>query len=157
MPPAAQAGSAKPAKGKLPVHAAMGNDDIPGYAEGSNWIQAAVPASHKGLLHKKLGVKQGDKIPAGKLASASHSDNPKLRHEAQFAENMKHLAYGDQNIQPTPQDFAMGTEEVFPMGGPSNTVLDKKAMKTLPQGTTKEAKAEVAGAAKGMPARKPKK
>jgi hypothetical protein len=45
------------------------------------------------------------------------------------------------------RDYAMGTEEVFPMGGASNTVLDKKAMTRLPQGTTKEAEAELKGAA----------
>ena len=33
------------------------------------WIQKAI--KHKGALHKALGVKQGEKIPAAKLEAAS--------------------------------------------------------------------------------------
>lgn len=55
------------------------------------WIQEAVPASHKGLLHKKLHVKAGQKISAKKLKKAEKSKSSTLRHEAQFAENMKHI------------------------------------------------------------------
>lgn len=50
-----------------------------------HWMQNAVPESHKGLLHKKLGVPQDENIPAGKLTKAIHSSSPILRHEAQFA------------------------------------------------------------------------
>ena len=53
------------------------------------WIQGAVPKSNKGLLHKKLGVPQRQKIPAAKLNQAAKSNNSKLRHEAQFALNVK--------------------------------------------------------------------
>lgn len=42
-----------------------------------------------GLLHKKLGVPQGKKIPAGKLAAAKKSSSPALRKEANFAINAK--------------------------------------------------------------------
>jgi len=45
--------------------------------------------SHKGLLHKKLGVAQGEKIPAKKLAQAAKSISPVLRKEAIFARNAK--------------------------------------------------------------------
>jgi len=55
------------------------------------WIQDAEKPSHKGLLHKKLHVKQGEKIPEKKLKKAEHSKSAKLRKEAQFAENMKHI------------------------------------------------------------------
>jgi len=48
-----------------------------------------IKTSHKGLLHKKLGVPQGNKIPAGKLAEALNSASPSLRKEAQFAKNAK--------------------------------------------------------------------
>ena len=34
-----------------------------------NWIAGAI--KHPGALHKSLHVKEGTKIPAGKLASAS--------------------------------------------------------------------------------------
>lgn len=43
--------------------------------------------SHKGLLHQKLHVPQGQKIPASKLAAALHSSSPAERKEANFARN----------------------------------------------------------------------
>ena len=57
------------------------------------WIKAAVPESHKGLLHKHLGIPEGEKIPADKLHAALNSSDPKIRHEAQFAANMKGLKH----------------------------------------------------------------
>ena len=46
-----------------------------------------IKPSHKGLLHKKLGVPQGKKIPKAKLAKAAKSKSPALRKEANFAKN----------------------------------------------------------------------
>jgi hypothetical protein len=46
-----------------------------------------IKPSRRGLLHKKLGVPQGEKIPAAKLAAAKKSSSPSLRKEAVFAEN----------------------------------------------------------------------
>lgn len=34
-----------------------------------NWIAGAI--KHKGALHQSLGIPQGQKIPAGKLAAAA--------------------------------------------------------------------------------------
>jgi hypothetical protein len=48
-----------------------------------------IKPSRKGLLHKKLGVPQGEKIPASKLAKAKKSKSPSLRKEANFAVNAK--------------------------------------------------------------------
>lgn len=48
-----------------------------------------IKKSHKGLLHKKLGVPKGEKIPAGRLAAALDSKSESLRKEAQFAKNAK--------------------------------------------------------------------
>lgn len=48
-----------------------------------------IKPSHKGLLHKKLGVKQGDKIPASKIVSAKNSSSPATRKQATFAANAK--------------------------------------------------------------------
>ena len=48
-----------------------------------------IKASHKGKLHRALGVAQGEKIPAGKLAAALSSKSESLRKEAQFAKNAK--------------------------------------------------------------------
>lgn len=49
-----------------------------------------IKESHKGLLHKNLGVPAGSPIPAGKLAKAANSDNAAVRKRAVFAENAKH-------------------------------------------------------------------
>lgn len=55
----------------------------------AKWIQKAI--KHPGALHRELGVPQGDKIPAQKLAKAEKSSNPKLRKRAKLAETLKHL------------------------------------------------------------------
>ena len=49
-----------------------------------------IKPAHKGLLHKKLGVKQGEPISEAKIEKAEASSSPKLRKEAVFAENAKH-------------------------------------------------------------------
>jgi hypothetical protein len=51
------------------------------------WIDEAV--SNKGGLHKSLGVKPGEKIPAKKLEAAEKSKSPKIRKQAQLAETLK--------------------------------------------------------------------
>ena len=51
-----------------------------------NWIQKAV--KHPGALHKALKVPAGEKIPAGKLARAAKSSNPKLAKQANLAETL---------------------------------------------------------------------
>lgn len=48
-----------------------------------------IKPSHKGKLHKALGVPQGQKIPAGKLYAAKNSKSPAVRKEANFAINAK--------------------------------------------------------------------
>jgi len=48
-----------------------------------------IKPSHKGLLHKKLGVPMDKPIPAGKLLKAEHSKSAALRREAQFAANAR--------------------------------------------------------------------
>ena len=53
------------------------------------WIQAAI--KHPGALHKELGVPAGQKIPAKKLAKATHSKNPTLARRARLAETLKGL------------------------------------------------------------------
>ena len=57
-------------------------------AESEKWIQKAVNPATKGNLHKALHVAQGETIPKAKIAKATHSKNPKLRHMAQFAKNV---------------------------------------------------------------------
>ena len=53
----------------------------------SGWMKNAV--KHPGALHRNLGVPQGQKIPAKKLAAAENSSSPKIRKEASLAETFK--------------------------------------------------------------------
>ncbi len=48
-----------------------------------------IQASHKGLLHKDLGVPAGKPIPAMMLEKAKNSKNPAIRKRATFAQNAK--------------------------------------------------------------------
>jgi hypothetical protein len=56
--------------------------------DGTNWIAGAV--KHPGALHRELGVPQGQKIPAGKIAAAAKKGG-KLGQRARFAQNVKGL------------------------------------------------------------------
>jgi hypothetical protein len=57
------------------------------YAEGSkNWIKGAI--KHPGSLRKSLHVKEGQKIPAAKLAAAAKKPG-KLGRRARLAETLK--------------------------------------------------------------------
>jgi hypothetical protein len=53
-----------------------------------NWIAGAI--KKPGALHKQLGVPQGEKIPAKKLASAA-SKGGKLGKRARLAQTLKKL------------------------------------------------------------------
>lgn len=50
----------------------------------------AIQPSHKGLLHKKLGIRQGKTIPLRDLMRAKRSLSPAERKEATFAVNARH-------------------------------------------------------------------
>jgi hypothetical protein len=54
------------------------------------WIQQALGPKSKGKLHKKLGVKQGEKIPASKLNAAAKKGG-KIGKEANLAKTLKKL------------------------------------------------------------------
>ena len=56
-------------------------------------IQEAV-GKNPGALHRKLHVAKGEKIPAKKLAKATHSKNPTLKKEAILARTLKRLHHG---------------------------------------------------------------
>ena len=49
-----------------------------------------IKPSHRGLLHKNLGVKQGHKISEGSIRKAEHSSSAAVRKRAVFAENARH-------------------------------------------------------------------
>lgn len=54
----------------------------------ANWIKGAI--KHPGALHRQLGVPQGQKIPAGRLAAAAKKGG-KLGARARLAETLKHM------------------------------------------------------------------
>ena len=58
----------------------------------AKWIQGA--HIKKGALHRQLGVPEGQKIPAAKLAKASHSDNPTLARRANLAKTLGKMHHG---------------------------------------------------------------
>lgn len=54
------------------------------------WIQKALSKKGaKGKLHRKLGVPEGEKIPAKKMAKAARSKSLATRREVQMAKNMR--------------------------------------------------------------------
>lgn len=64
-----------------------------------HWIAGAI--KRPGALHRALGVPEGEKIPAKKLARASRSENPRIRREAGLAKTLKamHHAKGGVVVQ----------------------------------------------------------
>ena len=54
-----------------------------------NWIKGAI--KHPGALHRELGVPEGKKIPASKLAAAKHSSNPTERKRSNLASTLKKM------------------------------------------------------------------
>lgn len=88
------------------------------------WIDRAI--KHPGALHKELGVPQGQKIPAKKLAKAAHADG-KEGHRARLAETLEHLHHdgGDHGSgQNLPKDHAKqearGRRANNPAGNPGH-------------------------------------
>ena len=53
-----------------------------------NWIKGAI--KHPGALHADLGVPQGQKIPAGKLAAAAKRPG-KVSQRARLAKTLKKM------------------------------------------------------------------
>lgn len=54
-----------------------------------HWAKQAFKPKHKGRLHKALGVKEGEKIPAAKMKKALAGDyGSHVQHMAQAAHNM---------------------------------------------------------------------
>jgi len=48
-----------------------------------------IKPSHRGLLHKNLKVKMGEKIPLSALMKAKGSSNPAMRKRVTFALNAR--------------------------------------------------------------------
>lgn len=54
-----------------------------------NFIKKAI--KHPGALHRELGVPEGKKIPAKKMEKALHSENPRMRKQANLAKTLRGL------------------------------------------------------------------
>jgi hypothetical protein len=77
-----------PGMGAAPMGTGVPPQGLPGMKKGGKWIQGAI--KHPGALHKQLGVPQGKKIPAGKLAKAAQAGG-KLGQRARLAQTLKGL------------------------------------------------------------------
>lgn len=56
------------------------------FANGG-WIKGAT--KNKGGLHRSLGVPEGQNIPPARITAATHSDNPRVRKQANLAKTLK--------------------------------------------------------------------
>lgn len=61
-------------------------------AEKKDWIKGAV--KNKGGLHRSLGVPEGEKIPAKKLAKAAKSGTPKVKKQVALAKTLGRFQKG---------------------------------------------------------------
>lgn len=61
-----------------------------------HWVrkQDFHPGGEKGKLHREMGIPEGQKIPADKLAAAAHSSDPEKRRDAIRAQTMKKWHHG---------------------------------------------------------------
>lgn len=57
-------------------------------AKDQKWIQDAIKPQNRGALRESLGVKKGEKIPAGKLAAAAKKPG-KMGQRARLAQTLK--------------------------------------------------------------------
>lgn len=64
-------------------------------AKSRKWIKGAI--KHPGALHRALGVPEGEKIPAGKMAAAKRSKNPRIRKMAGLAGTLSRLGKGGES------------------------------------------------------------
>ena len=53
----------------------------------AKWIAGAI--KHPGALHRALGVPEGEKIPAKKMAKAAKSSNPHMKKMVALAHTLK--------------------------------------------------------------------
>jgi hypothetical protein len=84
----------------------------PGFnSGGKNWIQGAI--KKPGALHRALGVPEGKKIPAKKLAKAARSDNPTMARRAALAKTLGKMHKADGGKVDLVKNAAKQLYEVF--------------------------------------------
>lgn len=98
--------------------------------EGSEWIKKALPPTHEGLLHRELDVPEGEKIPEDKMDKALHSDDPKEKKRAEFAEELEgfHHKGAWSVVADTDKDDDKNTD----LGGPEPKIDKEKQTDTNP-------------------------
>lgn len=79
-----------------------------GEEKGEKWIQKAIDPSKKGALRKKLGAKEGEPIPAGKLEKATHSKDPTTARQARLAQTLRKI--NKEGVNEGWEGVAEGTE-----------------------------------------------
>lgn len=57
--------------------------------DSDDYTPPKIKPSRRGLLHKKLGIAQGTRIPLARLLKAKKSSSPAERKEANFAINFR--------------------------------------------------------------------
>lgn len=80
------------------------------------------PGGQKGKLHRELGIPTSQKIPQGRLNSATHSTNPEIRRDAIRAKTMEgwdHTGPKGSSDQRSGVEQAMGShaDKVHPVKG----------------------------------------
>jgi uncharacterized protein DUF6496 len=98
QPMRAAKGPAKPRRGygatpsQTPVDSKIGwrGQETAGYDGEKKWIKGAI--KHPGALHRQLGVPEGQKIPAGKVAAAAQKGG-KLGQRARLAQTLSHMGH----------------------------------------------------------------
>jgi hypothetical protein len=54
------------------------------------YVPPHIKPSHKGMLHRALGIPEGEPIPHDRLMEAKNSNDPHIRRMANFAINFHH-------------------------------------------------------------------
>lgn len=86
------------------------------------WIQGAI--KHPGALHKELGVPQGDKIPAKKLAKAADASG-KLGQRARLAETLEGMHQGSKSNNPHGNPGHHPSTDGYGHSGPTHSSKDR--------------------------------
>jgi len=72
-----------------------------------------IKKSHRGLLHKDLGVKQGEKIPASKLKVKS-TDSPAVKKRKVFAQNARKWNHAQEGVSlPSDKQIQLSDDEMY--------------------------------------------
>lgn len=64
----------------------------------ANWIKGAI--KHPGSLHRALGVPEGEKIPASKMAKAAHSKSGAIRRKVALAHTLEGFHHAAHKMYP---------------------------------------------------------